>query len=595
VGNSLVSNLDGDIIDIDWNLNETSHGLFGADLAKRKSELLKKISQKQKEFFDTDSDKKKLASDIRKLKIDLLINQLELMVTTKGIETKPTGTGKKLIEQTELYLQTLGWRDSIKQLKKLKEEDDQPLHFFDWKLDFPEVLNKLVNPCPGFDVIIANPPYLKERDNAHIFNSVNNSRMGKLYHQGKMDYWYYFLHLAIDISSPKSVISFITSRYWINSKGAKKLIDRVKENLSFVSVVDIGKLKIFDNVAGHHMIQTLSKVERKSFSYKKISNDIKVIEQENSNENLSVEILINSEVFTNSEIIFASQELKSSFTNTICDKYDLSQGVVEACDKVSSKQFNKVERKDVNIGDGVFVLSKSELKNLNLNTEERKLIVKYIDPNDIQAYSIPTEQSKFLIYSDKEARELIEKNRNYSNLKSHLKFYKDFITSSNGPYGLHRAREEKYFLRKKILFKGMFKTNEFAIDEDKYFVGMSFISIVEKSQNDGFSLEFLLGILNSQYALNWFYTYGKKRGTGVDIGVEKLRTFPLPTIPNKMVDALVTKIIAAKSNGKSSTSLERELNNLVYHLYNLTYDEVRVINPEYVLGEKEYNQITVLK
>ena len=58
VGNSLVSKLGDDIVDIDWTLNETSHGLFGADLAKQKADLLKKISKEQKEFFKPDSDKK---------------------------------------------------------------------------------------------------------------------------------------------------------------------------------------------------------------------------------------------------------------------------------------------------------------------------------------------------------------------------------------------------------------------------------------------------------------------------------------------------------------------------------------------------------
>ena len=41
-----------DIIDIDWTLNETSHGFFGAELAKQKGDLLKKISKEQKEFFN---------------------------------------------------------------------------------------------------------------------------------------------------------------------------------------------------------------------------------------------------------------------------------------------------------------------------------------------------------------------------------------------------------------------------------------------------------------------------------------------------------------------------------------------------------------
>ena len=591
VGNSLVSKLGDDIIDIDWTLNETSHGLFGADLAKQKGDLLKKISKEQKEFFNPDSDKKKLAADIRKLKIDLLITQLELMISTKGIETKPNGIGKKLAEQTELYLQTLGWKNSIKDLQKLKNKPELPLHFFDWKLDFPEVLNEQINCNAGFDIVIANPPYLKERDNAHIFNSVNNSRLGKSYHQGKMDFWYYFLHLAIDITSPKSVVAFITSRYWINSQGAKKLIDRVKTNLSFVSVVDIGKLKVFDNVAGHHMIHTYSKSKRATFNYKQISNDIKAIALEEDSEDIVVQELSNIDVFTENEIIFASQDLKSKFKTVLGDKYDLGQGVVEASDKVSSKQFKKVGRDDVNVGDGVFVLSKAELKALDLNEDEKKLIGKYIDPNDVKSYRIEPKQVKYIIYSDRDNRLLIEKNRKYKNLKAHLDFYSDFITSSNGPYGLHRPREIDLFNKKKILFKGMFVKNECAIDEDKYFVGMSFISIIENKKSKGFSLEYLLGVLNSKYALNWFYTYGKKRGAGVDIGVDKLRTFPLAENPNKKIESLVKDIIAKKELGKNTDSIEQEIDNLVYKLYELTYDEVKVIDPEFSLSKKEYEAI----
>lgn len=591
VGNSLVSKLGDDIIDIDWALNETSHGLFGADLAKQKGDLLKKISKEQKEFFSPESDKKKLAADIRKLKIDLLITQLELMISTKGIEKQPTGSGATIAKQTGIYLQTIGWKNSIKDLQKLKNKPELPLHFFDWKLDFPEVLNEQINTHAGFDIVIANPPYLKERDNAHIFNSVNNSRLGKSYHQGKMDFWYYFLHLAIDITSPKSVIAFITSRYWINSQGAKKLIDRVKTNLSFVSVVDIGKLKVFDNVAGHHMIHTYSKSKRATFNYKQISNDIKAIALEEDSEDIVVQELSNIDVYTENEIIFASQDLKSKFKTVLGDKYDLGQGVVEASDKVSSKQFKKVGRDDVNVGDGVFVLSKAELKALDLNEDEKKLIGKYIDPNDVKSYKIEPKQVKYIIYSDRDNRLLIEKNRKYKNLKAHLDFYSDFITSSNGPYGLHRPREIDLFNKKKILFKGMFVKNECAIDEDKYFVGMSFISIIENKKSKGFSLEYLLGVLNSKYALNWFYTYGKKRGAGVDIGVDKLRTFPLAENPNKKIETLVKDVIAKKELGKNTDSLEQEINNLVYKLYELTYDEVKVIDPEFSLSKKEYEAI----
>jgi len=170
VGNSLVSKLGDDIIDIDWTLKEGEGfqaNIFGsADLHANKGKILKKISQEQKDFFNPESDKKKLGADIRNLKIDLLINQLALMVTTKGLETLPAGrqvnlrgTGKQLAQRTALHLQTLGWKDSIKDLQKLKIKPEQPLQFFDWKLDFPKVMNESVIEKTGFDIVIGNPPY----------------------------------------------------------------------------------------------------------------------------------------------------------------------------------------------------------------------------------------------------------------------------------------------------------------------------------------------------------------------------------------------------------------------------------------------------
>ncbi|KAA6303474.1 MAG: hypothetical protein EZS26_000025 [Candidatus Ordinivivax streblomastigis] len=165
VGNSLVSKLDDDVIDIDWSLDVVSQGIFGVDLAREKVELLKRISEKQKSYFSPKSDKKQLSSEIRNLKIDLLINQLQLMVSTKGNEIRPVGTGKAVTKQLDSYLQTVGWKQHIQKLQNLKNKPNEPLHFFDWKLDFPEVMNPMLvenghlNSATGFDIVIGNPPY----------------------------------------------------------------------------------------------------------------------------------------------------------------------------------------------------------------------------------------------------------------------------------------------------------------------------------------------------------------------------------------------------------------------------------------------------
>jgi adenine-specific DNA-methyltransferase len=243
VGNSLVSKLGDDIIDIDWTLNETSHGLFGADLAKQKGDLLKKISKEQKEFFNPDSDKKKLATDIRKLKIDLLITQLELMISTKGIETKPNGIGKKLAEQTERYLQTLGWKNSIKDLQKLKNKPELPLHFFDWKLDFPEVMNEQVTTNVGFDIVIGNPPYGANIDDLIEYFEVNFPKTTK----GFKDIYKIFYNQGIEkLTKKKGVLTYITPNTFLLQPRYKDLRQFFLES-KIVSILNLGE-NVFDEV-----------------------------------------------------------------------------------------------------------------------------------------------------------------------------------------------------------------------------------------------------------------------------------------------------------------------------------------------------------
>ncbi len=81
------------------------------------------------------------------------------MVKTKGDESKPSGTGKAVAKQTQIYLDTLGWKANIAELRRLKTNPSLSLNFFDWKLDFPEVMNGQVVEKVGFDIVIANPPY----------------------------------------------------------------------------------------------------------------------------------------------------------------------------------------------------------------------------------------------------------------------------------------------------------------------------------------------------------------------------------------------------------------------------------------------------
>ena len=71
----------------------------------------------------------------------------------------------------------------------------------------------------GFDVIIGNPPYVKEATNKNAFDGLHDDKC----YQGKMDLWYFFGSLAIEIiKKEEGLIGYIAPNNWITNDGASK-------------------------------------------------------------------------------------------------------------------------------------------------------------------------------------------------------------------------------------------------------------------------------------------------------------------------------------------------------------------------------------
>ena len=418
----------------------------------------------------------------------------------------------------------------------------------------------------GFDIVIGNPPYIKELGNEHVFSKVNNTHFGQKYHAGKMDYWFYFMHKGIELLKTNGIITFITSRYWINSSGAKKLIRHIKNEMTFIDIVDIGNLTVFENVVGYHMISELRKTKKIEIcSYKKLDDNVNNIQEGIFAKQIPIP---HNELFSeNDEIIFEKRENNSALTlNDVCSVF---QGVVEASDKISNKMYKRNPDPKHFVNEGIFVLSEDEYKALNLTSEEKEIIELYEDEGCINRYYTDYNKTRHLIYSDALNRDKIENNSNFKNLKSHLDYMADYITSTYKPYGLHRARVHDDFIQKKLIGPSMFGKPNFTYDDKNLFVGMSYNVIISKNSTN---LLFILALLNSSYANDWFYKNAKHRGVGVDVGVDKLRTFPIPKTNSEEQEPiikLVENILAAKkaNNNEDTSEFEEQIDKLVNELY----------------------------
>jgi adenine-specific DNA-methyltransferase len=81
----------------------------------------------------------------------------------------------------------------------------------------------------------------------------------------------------------------------------------------------------------------------------------------------------------------------------------------------------------------------------------------------------------------------------------------------------------------------------------------------------------------------WLKNKGKMQGENYQLDKEPLQGMPLPKIispeTSKEIEKLVNKILAAKSNNVNAdtSTFEQQIDSIVYRLYNLTEDEIKVV------------------
>lgn len=164
-------------------------------------------------------------------------------------------------------------------------------------------------------------------------------------------------------------------------------------------------------------------------------------------------------------------------------------------------------------------------------------------------------------------------------------------------YGKHLANCIRYdiFEQPKILIREAGATIVATYDEDNYYIMSSLYNAIIK--NEAYSLRYLLGLINSkvfQFLMNKI-TFEKTKGA-----FTKARIFHYYALPVKVVDSttqnelvkMVDKALSVKRDDIKADikTIEDEIDRFVYHLYNLTYDEVLIIDPETPITREEYEQ-----
>lgn len=448
----------------------------------------------------------------------------------------------------------------------------------------------------GIDVVIGNPPYIKEYTSKEAFVGIKGRSP---YYMGKMDLWYVFACMGLDFLCDGGTLCFIAQNNWTTSFGAKLMRDKIVTESRILKLLDFNDYMVFEDSAS---IQTMVMLFQKDQTTDNYNIDFRALKG-NATKSDMLSLLVNAqtektdysspifnrEKFKGEYILFESNDLlnKISMNKIFLMKDEIAQGIVFPQDFLDNKRAKILNNQKHKVGDGVFGLRPDELEEMQLGNE-LELIRPYYTSQEIHRYYTQQQNQLWMIYTDSSYSDPHSLDR-YPKLKRHLDQFQEIITSSNKPYGLHRSRKESFFRGEKIISQRkcvgspLFSYNEF----DCYVTQTYNVIKTER-----WNLKSLVGILNSKLILYWLNNKGKKQGENFQVDKEPLMEIPLPQpdqIPIAIV-CLVEKIINKKIVQPNSNISDEEnrLDLLVYHLYNLTYEDVLTIDPKSPISREEY-------
>ncbi len=478
------------------------------------------------------------------------------------------------VEANRLLIKIKECYETLENLKNSKT--------LEWRFEFPEVLND-EGDFLGFDCIIGNPPYIRQEQIREIKPLLQKQYPD--FYNSTADIYTYFFALSYHLLKDKGFNAFITSNKYARAKYGAKLRELLLKKTTIVSYMELNALKVFESATVDTSIMSFIKQEppkESLFNYYEPTpddkSDLKSARSLSMRQNaLSTE----SFIFANASFLDLRDKMESVGTPLkdwdIQINYGIKTGANEAFIITTEKR--------------------EEILNACKTQEERKRTETLIKPilrgKDIKRYSYEwadlwvinthngyTSNLKFKIPPID-----IEK---YPATKAHLDSHYDTIATRSDqgdtPYHLRNCAYLEDFEKEKIVYPETSQGAYFIYENSGIFLEKTAFMIV----SDAYNLKLLTALLNSKLITFYFKNFcggcilGK---SGYQYNKHALEKIPIPKITpqnqklaDKITDGAEAILETKEKDPKANTQkLEKEIDALVYQLYNLTDEEIKII------------------
>ncbi|GAA7003427.1 class I SAM-dependent DNA methyltransferase [Helicobacter pylori] len=499
-------------------------------------------------------------------------NNYKFVPTLTKKQPSPIG-----IEANKLLIKIKECYETLENLKNSKT--------LEWRFEFPEVLDD-EGDFLGFDCIIGNPPYIRQEQIKEIKPLLQKQYQN--FYNSTADIYTYFFALSYHLLKDKGFNAFITSNKYARAKYGAQLRELLFKKTTIVSYMELNALKVFEGATVDTSIMSFIKQDppkESSFKYYEPTpddkNDLKSAPSLPMRQNaLSTE----SFIFANASFLDLRGKMESVGTPLKDWDIQIYRGILTGANEAFIITTEKRE----------------EILNACKTQEERKRTDALIKPilrgKDIKRYSYEwadlwvinthngyTSNLKFKIPPID-----IEK---YPALKSHLDSHYDTIATRSDqgdtPYHLRNCAYLEDFEKEKIVYGEIVQEPRFYLDSGECELGY-FYAEATSFILTGEHLRYLLGMLHSKlitFAFKTFYAGGGLGESGYRYKKAFIERLPIPKITpqnqklaHKITDGAKAILEAKEKDPKANTQkLEKEIDALVYQIYNLTDEEIKTI------------------
>lgn len=460
----------------------------------------------------------------------------------------------------------------------------------------------------GFDIVIANPPYVGEKGNKTTFDKLKITSLGKRFYKGKMDLFYFFFHLGIDALKDGGILTFITTNYYPTADGAVKLRKDFYERTNIVRLINFGEITVFDSARGqHNLITILQRSAAPNADYE--TEEIVASSKGNISSGALTNVLageselvhvgevkkpsVYDSVGANFYIRFAGgnggvDEIlnKVAVSKRLVDIATPNQGIVTGADDFKQKDKTKYPFIPHDVRYPIFV---SDAGILKLDADQ-ELLKPWYKNSDVSRYVTNIKPTKEVLFIGKEYKNDNDLKSRRPNAYRHLLPFRQMMVDKRESLGekidqwftLNRGTSHpEIFVGEKIVAPQRSGRNTFGYNDIPWYASADVYFITAKDDVP-FEPFYLLGVLNSKLIYTWLYYRGKRKGQMLELYRTPLSEIPIAAgTPDQKqaIEKLVREIIAAKTaNPVADTSaLESQIDQLVYQLYNLTPEEIAIV------------------